>query len=147
MSWTYEPALLNEPARGPLMQVRLMIGDTNSADQQMQDEEIAYLLSITAGPGPAAYQACLLLAAKYARKADKQVGDLRIAYSAISKRYTDLAQQVVGTRSLNQIPTAGGVYVSEQEAYEGNSGLRHNSIKRGMHDYVTPSTSPNTKSN
>lgn len=42
MAWTYEPSKLSD---SPLMQARLLLGDTNEEDQLMQDEEIQFYLN------------------------------------------------------------------------------------------------------
>lgn len=44
MSWTYDATLLKDPEVGPLMQVRLLIGDTDEDYAYMQDEEIQFKL-------------------------------------------------------------------------------------------------------
>lgn len=41
MSWTYDPTQLKD---SPLMQVRLMLGDTDEEDPLMEDEEIQYYI-------------------------------------------------------------------------------------------------------
>ena len=64
MAWTYT----NAPATVERDAVRLLCGDTNSADQLVSDEEIAYFLATEAGVSMAAASACEAIAAKLARK-------------------------------------------------------------------------------
>jgi hypothetical protein len=46
MAWSYDPTDLdNTTASGRLNIVRLLVGDTDTVDQQVQNEEIAFGLS------------------------------------------------------------------------------------------------------
>lgn len=145
MAWTYDVTKLTDPTLGPLMRVRLLIGDTDTTDQQLQDEEIAYFLSTEANGTMAASKAARSIGSKLARQADKQVGDLKISMSAISQKYVALADELRGRGMTYQIPSAGGIFVAETEANESNGSLRHNAIRRGMHDYVAGPVIPNVE--
>lgn len=140
MSWSYNTALSDTKD-----QVRLLIGDTTSTDQQLQDEEINFYLSTEANVYMAAAACATALATKYVRKADKQVGDLKISWKGTAQSYTDMAKSLRNKGRTHQVPSAGGISVSDSEAAENNTGLRHNAIRRGMHDYVAPSPLPNTE--
>lgn len=89
MTWTYG----GDPSGSDRDKVRFSIGDTNTADQQMTDEEIAYLIT-THGVGLAIVKAAYALAGKYARMSDKAVGDLSIKYSQRARAYLDLAKEL-----------------------------------------------------
>ena len=76
--------------------VRFLIGDTDSTNAQLNDNEISSLLNITANnANTAAIYACRSLATKYASKADysRSVGGLSIStqYGATADRYLKLA--------------------------------------------------------
>jgi hypothetical protein len=88
VSWSYDAS----PLTSNLDAVRFLVGDTDSADQQLQDEEITYLLTVGGGVRMAAYKAAKALASKYARKIDRGVGDLRISYSQKYRQYLTLAE-------------------------------------------------------
>ena len=46
MSWSYDPTDLDTTtASGRLNTVRLLVGDTDTIDQQVQDEEVTFALS------------------------------------------------------------------------------------------------------
>jgi len=60
-------------------------------DQLLQDEEIDYLLTETQNILLAASRAAKAVAAKFARQADKAVGDLRISLSQKAQAYKTLA--------------------------------------------------------
>ena len=48
MAWSYDPTDLDkDTASGRLNTVRLLVGDTDTSDQQAQNEEITFALSET----------------------------------------------------------------------------------------------------
>lgn len=136
MAWTYTPENSDTLSR-----VRFLIGDTDSTDQQLQDEEIQMLLGLGGGVQVTAQKAALALAAKYARLTDKWVGDLKILASQRARRYQELATTLkteAAASSLYAVPTAGGIYVADKETQEQNDALVHGSFKRDMHDFTGP---------
>jgi hypothetical protein len=135
MAWTYDST-----ATEPRDQLRLLIGDVLQADQQFQDEELDYILTGHPSLLSAAAAACRALASRYARYADKWVGNLKILASQKSRQYLRQAeefdQQLVKSHQLHGVPSAGGVYVMEKVAYRQNDALVQNTIQRGMHDNI-----------
>lgn len=132
MTWTYTPETGDDISR-----VRLLIGDTNPDDEQMQDEEIQMLLDTEGGVQVAAQKAAFALAAKYARLTDKWVGDLKILASQRARRYQELYQELktaLASGALYAVPTAGGVYVADKDAQAANEALTQGSFRRDMHD-------------
>jgi len=103
-----------DPTSSTRDEVRFLIGDTDTADGQLQDLEVDYLLTKYTTAAKAALAACLALASKYARLCDKAVGDLRISYSQRQKHYLDLAREL-GRRTPIR-PWAGGLSASEKES-------------------------------
>lgn len=97
MPWTYDASNLNTTSvGGRLNSVRLLVGDTVTYDQQVQDEEITFALS-QAGDNvySAASFVCSLIAAKYARMVTTQLdGALMAEYSDRIKQYGMLAVQM-----------------------------------------------------
>jgi len=133
MSWSYDPSLSE-----PLDQVRFAVGDTDSAHQQLQDEEITFLVDSSGSVASAAVSACRALAAKYARRVHEEVGDLKLYNEQLFDHYTKLMEQLtveVMYGSLNGLPSAGGVYVAEKEAYAANAALVQPNFTLGIHDY------------
>ena len=102
MAWTYDPALLDESTSdGRKNIVRLLIGDTNTDDQQMQDEEILFALTLMNDDYyNAAIWCCNTLAAKFSRKVNSEVeGMLKKEYTDIAKAYYRLAGSLNKTRN------------------------------------------------
>lgn len=97
MSWSYSPSDLNTTtASGRLNSVRLLVGDTDSNDQLVQNEEILFGLSqANNNVYYAAAWVCRTIAAKFSRLVDTQLsGALSADYSTRSKQYQQLAVQI-----------------------------------------------------
>lgn len=110
MAWNYDPAQLGTST---LMQVRFEVGDTDSTDQQLQDEEIAYVLTIENGVIGAAARCCETLARKFARLADHNLGPAGVKASQQFEHYSKLAKELRGKIIAFNAPTAGGIYKSD----------------------------------
>jgi hypothetical protein len=125
--WTYDPDNLdNTTTAGRLNIVRLLIGDVNTNDQQLQDEEILFSLTEAVGYYQAAAYCCRLLASKYARMVNTQLdGALEAEYSDRIKNYNLLALQMqdfakrYGGKGLGV--SAGGIKVSEIDLANSNT--------------------------
>ncbi len=97
MAWTYDPSLLGTTtATGRLHSVRLLIGDTESTDTQVEDEEVAFALAQSGDDiYDAGYFLCRILAAKYARLVDTALDKgLSEKNDNLSKKYTQLSDSI-----------------------------------------------------
>lgn len=97
MAWSYDASDLDKTtASGRLNTVRLLVGDTNTADQQAQNEEIAFALSETNdNVYYAAAWIAKTIASQYARKVDTSLdGALSAKYSDLSKNYRTLSENL-----------------------------------------------------
>lgn len=137
MGWSYDTGLSTE-----LDRVRFLIGDTDLAHPQLQDEEILFLVSSSgSSTSAAAAAACRGLAARYARRVHEEVGDLKLYNEQMFDHYVALAEQLSAQGSLASVagllavPSAGGIYVADKDAYAANDGLVQSSFSRNMHDY------------
>jgi hypothetical protein len=119
-TWTYDPALI---ATTPLYQVRRLIGDTNTADQQLFDEEINWAISQRGGSYGGAADCCRDLAAKYSRDVDTVQGELHRLYSARSKAYSLRAIEMnrVAAMTSKGAPYAGGISRADKRTQESNT--------------------------
>lgn len=128
-NFTYWPTVLS-----PLDAVRSRIGDTDTTDQLLTDEEIAYYLMAEGGGEStttadtvtilrASIVCCKAIAAKFARKATTQVkGELTKAFSDMHKHYLTIAREL--RRELNRggiAPTAGGLSISGRQAVDADT--------------------------
>ena len=110
MTWTYG----GDPSASTLAEVRFLIGDTDTDDQQLQDEEINHLLSENNGePYAAAVDAAEALVALYARDVSRAVGDLQVLAEARAAHYAGLAERLRKQRRKHS-PAAGIVLGNDQ---------------------------------
>ncbi len=131
MAWTYS----GDPAANDRDAVRFLVGDTDTTDQQLNDAEIAYLNAQEPNVYKAASQGAKTIAAKFARKADKEVGDLKIRWSQLQKSYLDLASELE-ERSISGVGTAflGGTNVGEKQTLDEDTDRVQPGFKRDQFD-------------
>lgn len=122
MSWSYSAADLNTTtSAGRINTVRLLVGDTDTTDQLVQNEEITFALSQT---GDNVYYAavwiCRAIAAKFSRMVTTTLdGALSANYSDKAKQYNQLAVQIEaqGKKTSGKAlgVSAGGISVSAMD--------------------------------
>jgi hypothetical protein len=127
MTWTYNSASIGTD----LAKVRLMIGDTNTDDQQLTDEEIQFFIDTEQTIFMAAYRCALALVAEYARLVDKEMGDLKLLAAQRHRHYLRLAAQLK-QKHIPGIPSAGGIYQTEKDTLTDNTNWVQPFFKRGM---------------
>ena len=134
--WSYDPTDLdNTTASGRLNTVRLLVGDTDTNDQQVQNEEITFGLSEN---GDNIYYAgawiARAIASKYSRKVNTSLdGALKADYSDLAKQYKVLADDLEyqGKTSGAVIGVlAGGITKSGIEAVRANTNRIEGSFRR-----------------
>lgn len=97
MAWSYNASDLDTTtASGRLNTVRLLLGDTDTKGQQVQNEEVTFALAQT---NDNVYFAAAWLArtvaAQYARKVNTQLdGALSADYSDLQKQYLGMAENL-----------------------------------------------------
>lgn len=127
MAWTYDPTDLDTTtASGRLNSVRLLVGDTDTLDQQVQDEEIVFSLSQNNNSiYSAASWTARNIAALYARRVSTELsGALKADYSSLMSHYLMLADQLgyQGKTSGASVGVlAGGTTVSGVKAVRENT--------------------------
>jgi hypothetical protein len=131
MTWTYS----GDPASSDLDQTRFLIGDTDTTDQLVNNEEVNWALS-QFSVFVAAAELCDAIAAKFSRKVDKAVGDLKISFSKMSEQYAKKGKQLRNRGSFVGVSAyVGGISVSEKESVESNTDRVSPSFTRGMNDH------------
>lgn len=134
-----------DPSASAADMVRFLLGDTDTANVLLTDSEITALLTIHSDePYAAAIAAAKSLAARYARRVDKRVGDLSISWSQVSKNFRDLAVQLSNQHlSISDAlaPYAGGISVSDKAANAADTDVVQPYFRVGMHDTISRETS------
>lgn len=133
MTWTYNSTDISTS----LARVRLMIGDTDTNDQQLTDEEINYWVNNSGGVVWAAANAAESLAAEYARRVDKSIGPASLQVSQRQKHYHDLAASLRAKAAVYSgiEPYVGGTVVSTKDELEDDTDRVEPSFARGWGDY------------
>lgn len=137
MTWTYTPSSL---ASSALFQVRLLIGDTLSTDQQLQDEEIDFVLTERPNLYGAAAECCRSLAAKFSRSVDQAAGATRAAFSQLAKAYNAKAAdfEAKAAAAGSALPYAGGISVADKQRQEMDPDRVQPQFDLGMDDDFLP---------
>ena len=131
MSWTYS----GNPADSDSDSVRFLVGDTDSDDQQVTDEEIAWALTQAGGIYSAAALIASTIAAKFARMVDKAVGDLKISYGQRAGHYEKLTAALKRKASVfGAVPYAGGISISDKESVREDTDRVKPAFSVGMDD-------------
>lgn len=133
MTWTYNAASLSASDR---YKVRLLIGDVDTTRQQLQDEEIDWVLTEQAVVSYAAAACCDLLASKYAFLVNTENSALRLSAAARHKHYLELADRL--RKSAGDLPGGDGTGVPLATAYAGGMLKSDKETLEADEDLVTP---------
>ena len=126
MAWSYDEGNLNtDDTLGRLNAVRLLIGDTDTNDQQVQDEEIVFgLAQANNNVYSAGAWMCRTIAAKYSRNVDSDIsGALKESASQLQDHYNSLADNLEyqGSKLGGLGIAAGGIRVSTVDGIRANT--------------------------
>ena len=129
MAWNYDTSLTTDKDK-----VRFLSGDSDSADPQVSDEEVAFALSSEGNTHAAAAAVCEHLAARYARQAQKTAGDFQIALNQKHEQYLGTARQLRNRSASHAMPLAGGLSATVKERLEAHSDRVPPMFRRGMQE-------------
>lgn len=135
MTWTYNDL---DPGATDKDQVRLMVGDTDTTDQQLTDEEVTHFLTTYVTIGNAAVHAARAILAEVSRQVTRAVGDLRINLSDRAKAYRELIKDLEEMADASdpwQI-YMGNQSLADRDTDRANTDLPQPPFEIGMHDYV-----------
>ena len=136
MAWSYdETDLGTTTASGRLNSVRLLLGDTDTNDQQVQNEEITFGLAQTNNNVYFAAARCArVVAAKYSRQVNTSLdGALSADYTDLAKQYTGLAESLEyqGKKACAVVGIkAGGISKTRVDAVRANTDRITPSFRR-----------------
>lgn len=116
MTWNYTPVVSTTD------EVRLLVGDTESLDPLMQDEEIAYIISSESSVLYAAARCCEVIAALFGRRVTTTVGSLRIMAEKKYEHYLELGQTLRRRAAIgNCTPLMPAQSISEKITQEDDT--------------------------
>lgn len=121
------------PATSPKDLVRFLIGDTDSTEWLLQDEEIVYLLSLYNNAAlNAAIRAVETIMSKFSRLADESAGSVSVSFSQRSKSYREMLGTLrtrIATDDMT--PLAGGIsHAQKQTTVANNDRIQPDFSKR-----------------
>lgn len=127
MTWTYS----GDPATNARDSIRFLVGDTDTNDQLVSDEEIAWTNNQVTGSDSAttdlytvAYRVLVAIASKFSRLADQQVGDMRVSMSQKAdnaRRQAEELKALAGRENTVPVPYAGGISISDKQIDRDNA--------------------------
>ena len=133
MTWTY-----SDPTESDKDAVRFLVGDTNSADPLVTDEEITYLLAEHGDVFPAAIAAAESLAYKFAREVSHSADGLSWSGSDLHKHFLTVADRLKQThrrsRAKSARPYVGGISRVEREKDDADDDLIQTHFRSGGMD-------------
>jgi len=136
MTWTYS----GDPAASDLAQARFLIGDTDSDDELLQDEEIEWAIASQSTITLAAALCLRTLSNKFSRLVTRKIGDLAVNCSDMAKAFADRAKELdpagVTASFLLALPSFGGLSVSGKDTLNSETDAVQPSFSRGMFDYA-----------
>ncbi len=131
MTWTYG----GDPSANERDEVRWLAGDTDTNDQLVTDEEIAYALTKQPTPTLAAAVVCDAIAAKFAREADRRVGDVSLSASQKAKAYRERAADLRADAAVLALPSFGGLSIADKETLDADTDAVQPSFRIGKDDH------------
>jgi hypothetical protein len=117
-------------------EVRFLIGDTDSAQEQLSNEEINFTL-LSKPPKAAAAECARAIAAKYARLVTRSVGDLNVTYRELQDNYAKLADRLEAASAAEDAGTqvfAGGIFTSDRVIQDNNTAINQPDFRRDQFD-------------
>lgn len=139
--WTYDASDLDKTTdSGRLNLVRLLVGDTNTLDQQVQDEEITFaLLTESDDIYGAGGWVAKVISAKYSRFVDIELdGQLSESYSQLREHYSELASKLDKEKKSEGVylgASAGGLTKSQMLSAELNPNRVAPYFRRSSYKY------------
>ena len=150
MTWTYS----GDPNASARDAIRFLVGDTDTTEQLLSDEEIAWINIQASGSATATdslyecgHRACHAISAKFARQADKQIGDLQVQLSQRAAAYRAMAddlRQMSLRENTVPVPYAGGITISDKNIDADNPDIYRGRFRSGQFDDVRDGGGLNT---
>lgn len=138
MTWTYVNTLATSRD-----QIRWYVGDTDTNDQLVADEEITFAVAQNPDVRLAAAEVADAISRKFARYATVRTQDTTVDFTARAKQYRDVAMALREQFALRGAkPFAGGISKADKDTREEDTDRVLPGFTRGMHG--TPGLWPET---
>ena len=141
MAWTYNSTAIGSSG---LSWVRWRVGDTDTDDQLLDDDEIQAAIDNEGNKELGAAVTAEVLGAHFARKVDKSVGKLRLAMAQASEHYFTLADRLRTEVNMRATAYAGGISESDRSAEEADTDRVNPAFFTGQFDHPGAPTAAST---
>jgi hypothetical protein len=136
LTWSYT----GNPASSSKDAVRFLIGDTDTSDQLLSNEEIDYTITQSGSIYQAAHDSAYAIASTFARMASsKSVGDLSLSYNDRATTYYQVADRMLQLQAKRQPPTP---YISPDNIIRASEKTippaNGTEFYTGQQDYLRP---------
>lgn len=129
MAWTYT----GDPASSPKDEVRFILGDIDSTDPQLTDEEINYVLGQYSNSIYISVVGLLdILLLRYGRIVSESVGSVSIQYNQRYQAWLEMRRIFLEKSNMSGIPYAGGISVADKATRAANSDRVTPAFSRDM---------------
>ena len=130
MTWTYD----GDPTANDRDEVRFLCGDTDTTDQLVTDEEIAYAIADAGNNKLAAALVCEAIAASFARDVDVVNGPAQERASQRFAHFTAKAKTLRRRGGSLVKPRFGGQSIADKRTLAADSDVPQPYFRRGMSD-------------
>lgn len=120
MTWTYDSTDISTD----LAKVRLLIGDTNTNEQLLADEEINFYIGRKADVTLSAADCCDAIVAKLSRDTDRNNLGMGAQRSQKIQHYQDLADRYRNEGRMEAGAFAGGTSKSDEDSWEADTDTK-----------------------
>lgn len=131
MTWSYSVSDLSTSTKD---QVRLLIADTDTNAQLLQDEEIAFNLTQEANVWGAAARSCEQISRNFLRKADVRIGrgGTTLTYSTAAAQYAEMARDLRKRANAMNAPWSGGRVIQDKLDLASDASLVQPIFSKGL---------------
>ena len=135
MTWTY-----SDPSANDKDAVRFLVGDTDTNDQLVSDEEIAFFLDeFPSSTYHAAAEVAETIAAQFAREVSHSGDGLSYSAEQLQSNYAELAERLRAQAKRRYRsgagPYVGGISWREREMADADQDKIPSSFRSHMHDH------------
>ena len=134
MTWTYS----GDPAGSDRDKVRFLVFDTDTNEQLLNDEEIAWVLTQATNIFMAAASCAEAIAAKFAKDINRSVVGISAQPSSRAGFYLELADKLraqASTTTTHGSIFAGGLTISGKNTLDANADDVQPGFKKGQFDW------------
>jgi len=131
MAWSYS----GDPSDSSKDAIRFIVGDTDTDDPLVSNEEIAYLITLHGSLNRSASETARAIAAKFARNMSRSIGGLQADFAAKHRQYLALADSLLDKDELTPVaPFLSGYKKDDKKARAEDTNRERIFGRKGVMD-------------